>query len=132
MAGQSIVASITVPKNTPIRSPVQEIIEPSLPIFQYGEVMFPLNAAGLVGVRLLETERQFAPTEGTGAGWYTGDNATIPISIERKLVDPYEIRIQAYNLDDTFARTIEVRVIVVEVTLLQAIDELTKALRERR
>ena len=97
---------ITIPQNTPERSPVSQTIQPTIPVIKRVLIRFPDGCAGLVGVKLTDRGSQFAPVY----GWLEGNGVEVPLEVNRRLDGPpREVVIFAYNEDDTYPHTIEVR-----------------------
>jgi hypothetical protein len=112
------VVKLTVPKNTPERSPANAELTPAVGSIERGRIMFPLNAAGLVGVRLLDRSSVFMPAPGSVTPWVTGDGVTIEWEEDYRLSGaPFRLVVEAYNIDDTYDRTIEVRLEIVRTTM---------------
>lgn len=100
-------ARIEIPQNTPERTPVSRIIQPTIGIVKRILIRFPAGCAGLVGCKLTDRGAQFAPI----SGWIEGDGVEVPLEVNRKLDGPpREVVIYAYNEDDTYPHTIEVRI----------------------
>ena len=119
------VVSLTVPKNTPQSKPLSVEIIPQAGSIERGRIMFPLNAAGLLGARLLDRDQQFMPAPNSPTGWVTGDGVTIEWEEDRQLTGPpYRMLLQAYNLDDTYNRTIELRLEIVQQSMRSMMAQL--------
>jgi hypothetical protein len=72
------------------------------------EVVFPRGCAGLVGVRIFRGPVQVIPLN--APAWLDTDGETISINTEIDLsVNPYELEVRGYNLDDTYSHTIRFR-----------------------
>lgn len=99
--------TISVAKNTTEASPQVETIEIQSGIVHRVHISIPSGHAGLTGVRVLQGLHQVAPT--TGSEWFQGDDMEIDYQ-EYIEVDeaPFELTIEAYNEDDTYAHTFRV------------------------
>lgn len=72
------------------------------------EVVFPRGCAGLVGVRIFRGPVQVIPLN--APAWLDTDGETISINTEIDLsINPYELEVRGYNLDDTYSHTIRFR-----------------------
>jgi hypothetical protein len=103
------VAALELAKNTTEANPAVA----SLPIFERYVVrcgiLFPLNAARLVGVALYNQDMRFAPAPASQAAWIRDDGRMREWSQEMDLGGtPRVIRVQAINEDDTWTRRVEV------------------------
>jgi hypothetical protein len=127
------VAKLTVPKNTGDSAPVSIDMNPHEDVVQSAQVMFPTNAAGLVGVRILDRDSRFAPAPSSPTGWITGDGVTVEWDQDYTLSGPsHRVQVQAYNLDDTYPRTVEVRMEIVPRSMRQVLQALAEELRQAR
>lgn len=99
---------LTIPKNTPIASPVEVDMPVHSGVIQQVTVELPAGCVGLVGVRLLIWERQVWPSNPDS--WFTGNDMILTFPEDLELTDaPYTITIQGYNLDDTYQHEPKVR-----------------------
>jgi hypothetical protein len=97
------------------------------------EVVFPRGCAGLVGVRIFRGPIQIIPLN--APAWLDTDGETIGINTEIDLsVNPYEVEIRGYNLDDTYSHTIrfrfELELIRAEIIITNPAEE-SESLKER-
>jgi hypothetical protein len=93
---------IETPANTPVASPVVETLKMAPGKVRRVQILHPTGCVGLVGVRFLYFEHQVWPENPDG--WFTGNGS--PITFEPGLAigdSPFELDVEVYNLDDTFA-----------------------------
>lgn len=70
-----------------------------------GYIRFPAGCSGLVGVRFLDREMQFAPLP--GGTFVIGDDTLIEWPEQRQLAGaPYQVSMEGYNSDDTYTHTV--------------------------
>ena len=104
-------ASITIPKNTLSTSPTNVILKIALGIVTKIMVRPRPGHAGLAHLVIRHHEHQIAPsTEGMS---FSGD--TFPIDWEEyyeSYQPPYELKLQGWNLDDTYPHTFDVFVAI--------------------
>ena len=104
-------AEVVVPKNTTSIDPVVQILPIAHGILTWVSVCFPPGCAALARCVILHHEHQIAPsTENMNLA---GD--TFPIEwaeYYESYQPPYELKIKAWNEDDTYPHTITVRVAV--------------------
>ena len=124
--------TISVPANTSSSSPQQSTLEIQHGVIHRIHVSIPSGHAGLSGVRILKGLHQVAPT--SGSEWFTGDDAKIDYNEHIEIFEtPFELTIEAYNTDDTYAHTFVVGVgVLPEWVLLpqKAMQETLKALSD--
>ena len=112
----SIVLSLAVPNNTPIRTPVAVEDNAPLPVITGGEIVIPGGCVGLVGVRLSHRGQPLYPDNG---GWLTGNSRTISWGgLYLMAGPPFTLRLEAYNLDDTWAHRLEATINLADVRSL--------------
>ncbi len=100
--------TLTVPKGTPERLPASVEVSVGVSYIIGGEVQIPGGAAGLVGVRLFTRRFPVFPAD---SGWIQGNDLIAPFSGRYPMEGPpYLVRLEAYNLDDTYAHTVEARI----------------------
>jgi len=103
--------AVTVPKNTPKESPVEQMVRLTAGVVEKVEITFPSGCAGLVGLRILRGGHVVWPT--SPGEWFVSDDYTISFPERYPILDePLELRLQAYNLDDTYNHTPVVRLAV--------------------
>jgi len=106
--------NITYLPNIPKDMEQTSTIRLSRGIVKRVEVVFPRGCAGLVGVRIFRGSVQVIPLN--YPAWLDTDGETISITSEIDLsVNPYELIVKGYNLDDTYPHTIRVRFELVTV-----------------
>lgn len=96
---------VTTPKNTDADNPL--ITSLNLPIGQIVRVWteFPRGCSGLVGVQLWRGPYQIFPLP--SGVWLKSDNAVMNFGFSHDMtVEPYQVEIRTYNLDDTYQHTI--------------------------
>lgn len=65
------------------------------------EIYFPWGCAGLVGLQIIRNTWQLAPI--TRGQWLKGNDLLLSHTYDYDLnVEPYELIIKSYNLDDTY------------------------------
>jgi len=122
-------ADVTVPKNTTEADPVVEILKIAHGIITWVSVLFPPGCARLAHCVILHHEHQIAPS--TENMDLSGD--TFPIVWEEyyeSYQPPYELKIKAWNEDDTYPHTITIRVAILprKAVLALAIVDAIKGL----
>jgi len=102
---------VNIPKNTPSTAPEVEILKIAHGIVTWISVLFPPGCARLAHAVILHHEHQIAPS--TENMDLSGD--TFPIAWDEyyeSYQPPYELKIKAWNEDDTYPHKITVRVAV--------------------
>jgi hypothetical protein len=108
------VEELTIPANTPITAPARVTIGLAPGTITEISVLFPPKKGVFVGVRLLRFERVQWPTNPDK--WIIADGESVDWGEDYDLLDePYELHLEAYNTDDTFAHTVYLRIAVLEV-----------------
>ena len=101
------VADLVVPKNTPATAPASVLLRPVRGYIARVLVRAPDGCAGLVGLRLRDRGSQFLPT----FGWLllndTEYGQTIGLALQGP---PFEVWADAYNLDDTYSHSLQIRI----------------------
>lgn len=128
---------INVPKNTTETSPKIDTLKIAHGIITWISVFFPPGCARLAHCVILHHEHQIVPsTEGMNL---SGD--TFPIEWNEyyeSYQPPYELKIKAWNEDDTYAHKITVRVAVLPrkavlaLAIVDAIKSVWNALIPKR
>lgn len=99
--------TITVAKNTSAEHYTSDTIEIQFGIIHRVHISVPSGHAGLTGIRILQGLHQIAPT--SGSEWFQGDDMELDyndfIEIDQT---PFELTVEAYNTDDTYAHTFRV------------------------
>lgn len=106
-----VTAEIALPANTPDIDPL--VVD--IPVFQryvaHCAIRFPGNAAFLVGAALFNYDARFAPAPASKSAWIKDDGRWVEWDEQLDLGgSPRVIRLQAYNLDDTWPRTLRLRI----------------------
>lgn len=102
---------INIPKSTTSTDPVVEILKIAHGIVTYISVLFPPGCARLAHAVILHHEHQIAPS--TENMDLSGD--TFPIEWNEYYESyqlPYELKIKAWNEDDTYPHKITIRIAV--------------------
>lgn len=96
---------LAIPRSTTIQSYVSVTLP--LPISQSERIWieFPEGCKGLAGIQLYHGVKQIFPLpEGN---WFRSDGYTFSFRFSNLFsIEPYEVEIRGYNLDDTFQHTI--------------------------
>ncbi len=130
-------ASITIPKNTASTSPTTEIMTIANGIITKKMVRPRPGHAGLAHLIIRHHEHQIAPS--TENMSFSGD--TFPIDWEEyyeSYQPPYELKLQGWNLDDTYPHTFDVfvavlpRKAVLALAIVDAIKGIFGALSPKR
>jgi hypothetical protein len=100
--------SVTVPANTPQKSPVIKRVPITEGLLYHLEVYFPPGSCGLVGVQIFDGAHQCYPSnEGE---FFFGDNSLLALDdLYAKENPPDEFQIVAWSTDDTYSHVIGVR-----------------------
>ncbi len=123
---------LPVPKNTPISNPVRIDFNPTEKILEGGGILFDLNSAKLVGARILDRNSRVIPAPNSYTTWITGDGEAVPFEANFPLSGPpFRINVECYNLDDTFDRTVQFRLNIVNFTMEDLTRELIRAMEVR-
>jgi hypothetical protein len=99
--------TLTIPKNTPVNTPIQAIVNLTVPHVVKASVRFPGGVASLVGVRVFTRGRQFAPLNLDD--WLIGVGESLEWEESVFLDSPYTVEIRGYNLDDTYPHSVYLR-----------------------
>jgi len=92
--------SIETPANTPKDSPKQLDVKLTKGIIHQLDVVFPDGCVGLVGVRILDGLFQVWPTN--PMEWFCSNDESISFEESYELKhEPFTLRIEVYNEDDT-------------------------------
>ena len=128
---------VNVQKNTPETDPVVEVIKIAHGIVTWVSVFFPPGCARLAHCVILHHEHQIAPsTEGMNLA-----ADSLPIEWNEyyeSYQPPYELKIKAWNEDDTYPHKITVRVAVlprkaiIALAIVDAIKSLFGMLSPKR
>ena len=102
---------IVVPPNTPEHTPTEIVTRPLQGFIKNVSVLFPLGALGLVGIRISEDNRQFAPISG---GWIKDNDKAVNFQVNRQMQGPpYRVVIHGYSNASDWPHTITVRLEIV-------------------
>lgn len=100
---------ITYPPNTPKKNEQVNILRLTRGIVKRVELVFPRGVAALTGVRIFRGSVQVIPLN--YPAWIETDGETVRINTNIDLtVNPYELEVRGYNIDDTYPHTIRVRI----------------------
>ena len=103
--------SITVPPLTQPEEPAYVAVRIPQGTITAVRVFIPWGVAGLAGVRLKIDEQQVYPSNLDG--WYTGNDNMIVVNDKLTLTETFQtLKVEGYNLDDTYEHTIYVGVTV--------------------
>jgi hypothetical protein len=106
----NLTTILSIPKSTPVGTPVVVSVSSTLPKLVSVDLTFPKNCVGLVGVAIFDRGAQVAPL----FGWATGNDRTIHLEVNRWLEgSPFRIDLKGYNLDDTWAHAVTAEIEVV-------------------
>jgi len=126
------IVELPVPPNTPESNPVSAEFTPTEAKITEGSILWDLNSAHLAGARILDRNSRIVPAPNSHTGWVTGDGEPIPFRVKLPLSGPpYRVRVEAYNLDDTYMRTVRVRLQIENITLEDLIRDLIGAMEVR-
>jgi len=113
------VGELEVPADTAATAPATVTMDLAPGRITSIGIFFPYKRGAFVGVRIMEREHQQWPTNLDH--WIVGDDETVQWAENHDLEEtPFELRLEAYNTDDTFAHTVYVRVAVEELQAVVA------------
>jgi hypothetical protein len=102
-------ATIETLKNTAISTPKKTQLVVTTGLVYKVEVVFPAGSAGLMGVAILDGSLRVWPS--TAGEWFVGDGNIISFDdVYLKEDAPYIFDIHTYNLDDTYAHKVYIRI----------------------
>lgn len=115
-----LVKTITIPKNTSIASALRTKWKIIAGLIYKFEIDFPPGPSGLVGIAVVDGDSRLYPFG--EMEYFIGDNATISFEDEHIFTSATAtLDILAYNLDDFYDHTIQVRVgILSDETMIKA------------
>lgn len=119
-------ATIETPKNTTIIVPKKTQLIVTTGLVYKVEVVFPSGSAGLMGAAIFDGLLRVWPS--TAGEWFVGDGNIISFDdIYLKQEAPYIFDILTYNLDDTYAHKVYVRVgfVTKEIFMARFLPELS-------
>ena len=103
------ILDLTIPKNTPETSPVEQPIEIKEGVITRVGVLIPAGMHALAGMRILYGIEQLFPRQKDT--WLKGEDESIVADEYWDLVEqPITLRVQGYNLDDTYDHTFYIRI----------------------
>ena len=106
---------LTVPPNTSASSPAELLVDLAPGTIHRVELQFPAGCAGLVHVRIFHASHQVWPSNPDGT--ISSDGLLVAWTEAWDLRSkPHQLRLLAYNLDDTFYHTIAFRFALAEFT----------------
>ena len=95
---------INLPANTAILSATDTTMRLTKGRIKKVEVYFPWGCAGLVGIQVIRKTWQLAPL--TRGEWLKGNDLLLSHTYDYDLgVEPYDLVIKGYNIDDTYEHT---------------------------
>jgi len=98
---------ITIPPRTSADNPVEIIVRPLTSFIKNVSILFPGGSLGLVGVKISEDNRQFAPMS---SGWIRDNDKTVTFQVNRNMQGPpYRILIHGFSLASDWPHTVIVR-----------------------
>lgn len=110
--------SVALPANTAKAAPVVQDLALSPGIIHRVEVVFPDKCAGLAHMTILHKSRQVWPANPDGS--YNTNNETVGWDEWHELEEePYLLQACAWNLDDTYPHTIELRFAILPREILR-------------
>lgn len=113
------VATITTPPNTLAAAELMTRFNVALGLVVKLDVYFPPGSSGLMHVRICDGSYQAFPA--TPGMDFFGDNLTLSFEeLYDKSADPPSFDIWTYNLDETYAHVLQVRMVVASKEEYQA------------
>ena len=101
--------TISVPANTAQKDYISSSFDIQFGIVHRIHISIPSGHGGLTGIRILQGLHQIAPT--SGSEWFAGDDMELDYNDFVEIDEtPFELTIEAYNEDDTYAHTFRVGV----------------------
>ena len=98
---------ITVPKNTPRTTPIEQKLTLAIGIVTWYSVLFPPGCAGLVHAKIYHREHQIVPSKGDQD--LSGDTFPIEWTDYYELYGiPYMLETRCWNEDDTYPHKITI------------------------
>ena len=109
------VLSLAIPANTPLAAPEEGDVKLGSCIIRKVGIEFPRGCYWLAGVRMWLRAHQLYPT--TPGEWLVSEGQLIEFADNTAVIDsPYEVTVQAYNLDERYPHTIRVYLDVEELS----------------
>lgn len=104
---------ITAPANTPMASPIREVMEACPGVVKEVMLAFPKGHRGYMRVRILRFEHPLWPS--TPDAWYRGDGWLIEFPENHPMgPKPHYFMLEAYNLDPDDGHTAMIRITILE------------------
>lgn len=125
--------SLTIPKNTSEAVPLELPLILCRGVINHVEIGFPPGCAGLAHLQIRRALHQLWPTNPSGSFNTDGYNILFDEAYEL-FFEPYLVDLVAWNLDDTYPHTLEVRIGIEPMPDLyfpQTSEELSQRLLER-
>lgn len=95
---------VAIPANTSILAATDTTMILTKGRIKKVEVYFPWGCAGLAGIQIIRNTWQLAPL--TRGQWLKGNDLLLSHTYDYDLnVEPYELIIKSYNVDDTYQHT---------------------------
>ena len=101
--------SLTIPPNTTKLAPLERDFLLCRGVINHLEIGFPPGCAGLAHLQIGRTGAQLWPTNPQGSFSTDGYNIVFDEAYELYF-EPYQVGLTAWNLDDTYPHTLEVRI----------------------
>ena len=118
---------VPLPSNTPILTPIDITMVLTSGMVKKIGVYFPWGCAGLAGIQVIRRTWQLAPI--TRGEWLASNELLLTNSYNFNLnVEPYELIIRGYNIDDTYDHTPFVIVEIIRDARTIALDRLLSEL----
>ena len=118
------VKELTIPANTAAEVPERASLALVDGIISEVNILFPPGCRGYVGVRVYDYEHIIYPSNPDH--WLIADGETIKWSDDYELSgSPFELGLEGYNLDDSYAHTIYFRFVVIEAAKASVINKFT-------
>lgn len=93
--------ALTIPANTPERSPTEQEVKLTHGVITHVEVEFPPGCAGLVHAYIRKGVHQVWPTNPDGS-FRSDGRAIVWADYEELFYEPYSLTIGGWNEDDTY------------------------------
>lgn len=104
---------LSVPKSTPVGSPVREVMALCPGVVKEVMLFFPKGHRGTTHCRIKRFETQVWPS--TPEAWYLGDGTVIEFPESYRMVGkPFEVILEGYNTDSSNPHTVYVRITILE------------------
>ena len=119
--------ALTIPASTSVLEPTEALVKLTAGILVQVDVVIPWGVGALAGIRMLYENWQILPI--TPGQWLTGNDQrlTFPENYQIKS-DPFYVKIQGYNSDDTYEHTITLMLTIMRYTLNERAQSFVAAL----